>query len=77
MDFSCQQRDRHLQAWEGKWHDPLDFSTTICELRSRERGQEQGKKAGYGSITDPREEPGEAATLVKSELLRQKEMRKH
>lgn len=77
MDFSCQQRDRHLQAWEGKWHDPLEFSTTICELRSRERRQERGKKAGYGSITDPREEVGEAATVVKSELPRQKEMRKH
>ena len=37
----------------------------------------EGKKAGYGSITDPREEPGQAATVVKSELLRQKEMRKH
>lgn len=49
----------------------LTFPSQSVELRSRAE-----REAGYGSITDPREEPGQAATVVKSELLRQKEMRR-
>lgn len=35
----------------------------------------EGKKAGYGSTSDPREGPGEAAIMVKSEPLLKQEMR--
>lgn len=35
----------------------------------------EGKKAGYGSTSDPREGPGEAAIMVKSEPLLKQEVR--